>query len=247
MARTKSVKKSTKPVKATKATVSEVKSTSYLERLENEVQSNQSRLSLVLGALIVLVIGVLLFNYFNKPKSEVGPSNQDQNEEQSADVSPENLPGKYTIKEGDTLFLLAEKYYNDGYQYTEIAKANNLENVDSLVVGQVLEIPKLETASPSPEAAASVSPSPTPTESASPTPDTTQNMVSPDEKGAQIQTENWGAPITGTTYTVQAGDWLSTIAGRAYGDIFAFEKIAQANNIQNPDLIEPGTVLNLPR
>jgi len=53
--------------------------------------------------------------------------------------------------------------------------------------------------------------------------------------------------ITGDTYTVIEGDWLSTIAGRAYGDIYAFDKIAQANNIRNPDILEPGMVLKIPR
>ena len=37
------------------------------------------------------------------------------------------------------------------------------------------------------------------------------------------------------------------VAGRAYGDVMAFDKIVKANNIQNPDLIEPGTVLSIPR
>ncbi len=57
----------------------------------------------------------------------------------------------------------------------------------------------------------------------------------------------WGDKIDGNTYTVVTGDWLSTIAGRAYGDVMAFQKIASANNIANPDLIEPGTVLTIPR
>ena len=57
----------------------------------------------------------------------------------------------------------------------------------------------------------------------------------------------WGPKIEGNTYTVQEDDWLSKIAGRAYGDIFTFDKIAAANNLSNPDLIEPGMVLTIPR
>ena len=71
-------------------------STNYLDRIESEVQSNQSRLSLVLGALIVLVIGILVFNYFNKDRSEVDPA-QDTVQTSVEDVKPENLPGKYTV------------------------------------------------------------------------------------------------------------------------------------------------------
>src|SRR3989338_8300693 len=111
-------------------------STNYLDRIESEVQSNQSRLSLVLGALIVLVIGILVFNYFNKDRSEVDPA-QDTVQTSVEDVKPENLPGKYTVKEGDTLFTIAEKYYSDGYQYTKIAETNKLANSEIINTGQV--------------------------------------------------------------------------------------------------------------
>ena len=57
----------------------------------------------------------------------------------------------------------------------------------------------------------------------------------------------WGPKIDGATYTVVEGDWLSTISARAYGDIMSYSKIAEANNISNPDLIEPGQVLKIPR
>jgi nucleoid-associated protein YgaU len=57
----------------------------------------------------------------------------------------------------------------------------------------------------------------------------------------------WGGPISGDSYTVVKGDWLSTIAARAYGDVMLYNKIAQANNISNPNIIEVGTVLKIPR
>ena len=56
-------------------------------------------------------------------------------------------------------------------------------------------------------------------------------------------------------YTVQAGDWLSKIADKYYGNVFAFAAIVNANNartddgytdIADPDLIEPGWVLCIP-
>jgi nucleoid-associated protein YgaU len=51
------------------------------------------------------------------------------------------------------------------------------------------------------------------------------------------------------TYTVVAGDSLSKIAKREYGDASKWPKIYDANRdqIKNPDLIHPGQVLNLPR
>ncbi|MCL4365948.1 LysM peptidoglycan-binding domain-containing protein [Patescibacteria group bacterium] len=207
---------------------------SYLEKLENEVQTNQSKVSLVLGALIILVIGILVFNYFNRNKASLGPAQQSQTSEQE-NVSPDKLPGNYTVKEGDTLFSIAEKYYQDGYKYTEIAKANNLTNADQIEAEQVIKIPKLETqqAQASPEASA---------------PEASVSAETQESLGTGGgNTTIWGPRIEGDKYTVVEEDWLSKIAGRAYGDISAFERIAKANNISNPDLIEPGTVLVIPR
>ncbi len=186
----------------------------YLARVEGEIQSNQSKLNMVLGALIVLVVGILIFNYFNKSRPDLGPAQSTTSTDQQ-DVAPGNLPGKYTVKEGDTLFDIANTYYNDGYQYSEIVKTNNLTNPDTIETGQVLDIPKLENAILTPV--------------------------------MQTTDTEWGLKITENTYTVQEGDWLSTIAGRAYGDIYAYSKIAQANNIPDPDNIEVGTVLTIPR
>ncbi len=203
--------------------------TSYLDQVEAEVEANQSKLSLVLGALIILVVGVLVFNYFNKSSSEIGPS---QTTETTEDVAIENLPGKYTVKANDTLFLIAQKYYQDGYKYTEIALANNLTDVNSIETGQVLEIPKLEVP------VATTEPTITPEVSPPPAPIVT----------TQTDTTNWGPVIVSNTYTVVEGDWLSVIAARAYnGDIMAYTKLAEANKITNPDYIQPGMVLTIPR
>jgi len=62
-------------------------------------------------------------------------------------------------------------------------------------------------------------------------------------------------PTCVTIYVVQAGDWLSKIAGGYLGDVLAYDQIVAANNadpndaypdIQNPDLIEPGLQLCIP-
>jgi len=50
------------------------------------------------------------------------------------------------------------------------------------------------------------------------------------------------------TYTVVAGDSLSKIAKRLYGDANQWRRIFEANRdqIQNPDLIKPGQKLKIP-
>lgn len=256
----------------------------WFDKMQYDLQHNQSYLNLILGGLIIVVLGVLIFNYFNKPEGNLGPSQESQASVQpSGDVAKESLPGKYTVKAGDTLYSIAQKYYDNGYQYTKIMQENNISNENILSEGQVLEIPRLAEASASPTseelAAASSSPAPpasdgtllSPEASTNPSDlalqqssqpanqqpnqpamnqaNTAQNVDSTGSTGtggAENQTI-WGEKITGTTYTVQAGDWLSKIAGRAYGDVYQYDKIAKANNIANPDSIEVGTVLQIPR
>lgn len=220
----KNNKSANKRVTARKTLVSaqQISSSSLLDRVQSEIKSNQSYLNLVLGLLIILVAGILVINYFKKSQVNLGPAQQTTNEQvQAKDVEPNNLPGKYTVKEGDTLFNIAQAYYNDGYKFPEIAKANNIANSDAIEVGQVLEIPKVEVAQ--------------------------QATLAATGTGGATNDTMWGDKITGDTYTVVDGDWLSTIAGRAYGDIMAYDKIAKANNISDPNVIEPGTVLKIPR
>jgi len=52
----------------------------------------------------------------------------------------------------------------------------------------------------------------------------------------------------GKTYTVVAGDSLSKIAKREYGDGNAWKQIFDANRdiIKDPDLIHPGQTLKIP-
>lgn len=202
----------------------------YLEKISLEVSESQSKLSMVLGALIILVIGILLFNYFSRGKQSLGPAQS--TETQDSQDTAENSGGKYTIKEGDTLFLIAQKFYGDGYKFTELVKLNNLTNPDLIEVGQVLDVQKIETDNLSENTL-------------------TQNAVSTQINTTQTQisaeSTEWGPRITENKYTVVAGDWLSKIAARAYGDTMSYEKLAKANNMTDPNLIEPGTILSIPR
>ena len=63
--------------------------------------------------------------------------------------------------------------------------------------------------------------------------------------------EATATPVTSDverTYTVVAGDTLSKIAKREYGDAAKWKKIYEANKdtIKNPDLIYPGQTFKIP-
>jgi len=51
------------------------------------------------------------------------------------------MSAKYQVQVGDTLWVLAERFYGDGRLNTVIAVANDLADPDYIVVGQELEIP----------------------------------------------------------------------------------------------------------
>ncbi len=191
---------------------------SILERYQSELKTPGSYFNLIIGLLIVLIAGVLVMNYFKNSASDLGPAQQITNNQTTPpDVKPDSLPGKYTVKDGDTLFTIADKYYQDGYQYGYLVVENKLDNPNIITIGQVLTIPVIKT----------------------PT-------IAGGTGGAENQTI-WGEKITTDSYVVIQDDWLSKIAGRAYGDPMQFDKLTKANNIANPDLIEPGTTLKIPR
>ncbi len=234
--------------KSSKIKIEKLDSKKYLDRMSQEVQASQSRLSMILGVLIILVLGILFFNYFNRGKDNLGPAQNTQNTEQRQnDVALDQLPGNYTVKQDDTLFLIAEKYYKDGYKYNLIAQQNHLSDPNIIEVGQVLNIPKSSEAE-----AAAIAASPIPSDNPTSLAESLSSSaaITPSSQISQTDPSNfteWGPKITTTTYTVIEGDWLSKIAERAYGNIMTYNKIALANNITNPNLIEAGTVLTIPR
>lgn len=207
----------------------------FSSQMRTDLENKNAMLNLVLGALIIIVAGILVFNYFSKNRAANQSSETSSTAtQQAADVAKDALPGNYTIKTGDTLFTVAQSYYGDGWKYTEIIKANNLPNPDAIEVGQVVLIPKLDTAEAQP--------------TAMPSDTTMQPSTEPSVETTQVPDQTqWGPRIDGDTYTVQQGDWLSAIAGRAYGDPSQYIKIIQANNLTRPDNVEVGTVLKLPR
>ena len=49
----------------------------------------------------------------------------------------------YTIKSGDNLSKVSEKFYGTAAKYSEIAKANGIDNPDHIQVGQEIQVPPL--------------------------------------------------------------------------------------------------------
>jgi len=186
------------------------------KKQEERLLPREQIISTVLGMVVVVIVGTLVYRYFQKGQKEITISpelTQELVEREAGFVSGESLPTTYEIKEGDYLWKISERFYQSGYNWVDIAKENKLNNPDLLYVGQKLTIPDVKA------------------------------------RIATVDKLLVGTPIGTGEYTVQKGDWLSKIALRAYGDMFAWEKIYQANKDKigaNPHAIKPGLVLTIP-
>lgn len=203
--------------------------------LQKRFGSSESLISLALGLAVVLMLGSLVYNYFTNRSGLVSQNNQTNSTTTNGSTS---LPTKHTVIRGETLWTISEKYYNTGYNWVDIQRANNLTDADGIEVGQALDIP-VATPMISTTPASQV----TPVITATPVPTATVATT------GTVGTVTGGA--TGTvgakkTYKVVSGDSLWKIAVAQYQDGYKWSEIAKANNLRNPDLIYPDTVLTLP-
>lgn len=181
---------------------------------------NESTISMILGAVVVIIIGVIAYSYFRSNQTTLNPGTTSNIATTSGQVGTSlnavALPVTHTVASGENLWVIAEKYFKSGYNFVDIAAANGLANPSQIDVGQKLTIPKVSVREPL-------------TVTSAQAPTITQSR------------------IEGGTYTVVRGDDLWNIALRAYGDGYRWVDIAKANSLANPGLIFSDNVLTLPR
>lgn len=113
----------------------------------------ESYISITLGFLVVIVGGLLAYNYFSKNKAEQQPAQEAVSEQKTEEKT--ELPSTHTVVAGETLWSIAEKFYNSGYNWVTIAKENKIADPGTIEVGQVLSLPKAEVIRPTSENIAS--------------------------------------------------------------------------------------------
>ena len=182
--------------------------------------SSEEVISMVLGLVIVVVVVGLIFNYFQKNKGSVNIPGSNDKVTMSGDVDGNQESGVYVVIKGDSLWKIAEKKYNNGYAWTEIAKVNNLKNPGILEVGQKLVVPEKVSINSQ-----------------------EFKIVSQTTIG-QTQTIS-----PGSEYKVARGDSLWKIAVKAYGDGYQWVKIWQENKTKLPNAsgLEIGMTLTIPK
>ena len=151
------------------------------------------------------------------------------------EVLAKELPTTYKVVKGDDLWHISERFYNSGYNYVDIVSGNKLKNGNVIEVGMELVIPKVEprlTAKMKAERAAK------------------QEKVVKEEKVEKVAVKAAKISIEGGKYTTVKGDYLWSIAVRAYGDGYKWTAIYNANKKvvgRNPSLLYTGVELVLPR
>lgn len=190
----------------------------------SDFSAPRSYVSLAYGIITVVVLFVIVFlgirSIAQKNKGEIS-------DDASKIETISNISDSYVVQEGETLFSIAEKFYQNGELWPTIAAENKIQNPNALEKGTTLQIPKS---------------------------DKTEVMAEKDEVQEETEVQKPAVEpvqvadkVSGNTYTVVRGDNLWNIAVRAYGDGFRWVDIAKANNLANPDLIHAGNVFKLPR
>jgi nucleoid-associated protein YgaU len=215
------------------------------------VQERQTTLASGLAALLIIVVGFLIFNFFLNVNKDTTPQDEQTTSEEStnsADIALTTTPSttptpekssntgevspeggakvtenqEYTIARGDTLGTIAQKFYGDSKKWSDIAKANNLSDPNRIHPGNKLMIPKSESGT----VASSTTIKETPATGIG--------------SGGDVE------------YVVTQGDTLWQIADKFYGSGFEWYRLRDANpnlvsTLSNGrPLITPGQHLLIP-
>ena len=96
---------------------------------------------LILGAIIVIILGLLIVNFFSR-------KNEDISDGQQVDLSQqeESKPEEYKVVANDSLSKLADKFYGDIELWPVLARENNIANPNIIHVDSTLKIPSKDQA-----------------------------------------------------------------------------------------------------
>jgi len=123
---------------------------------------NDAKLGLVVGVGLVVAIAVLFFRRDLPPapaeQAPAGAAASTRPAPVASRPAANSVPAtdtglRHTVREGETLFSLAQRYYKDGRKFVDIYRVNQeaLTSPEALAPGTVLVIPGV--AEPTPPAA----------------------------------------------------------------------------------------------
>jgi nucleoid-associated protein YgaU len=112
----------------------------FLEKIRQNYQS------LILGFLVFLVVISIVVKFVKLPQVKLTTNKK------IPEVAKQEKPAKktvtYKIKEGDTLWAIAEEHFGSGFNAYDLALSNNLKNPDLIEIGQEIVIPSITPKQP---------------------------------------------------------------------------------------------------
>ncbi len=113
-------------------------------KYSTQIKISESYFSLFVGALVILFATFLVF-VFAKNKTYDKINTAASTHQELSSTSENNSTTKsYEVKTGDSLWAIAEKVYGSGYNWVDLAKANNLSNPGLIHTGNKLIIPVVQ-------------------------------------------------------------------------------------------------------
>ncbi len=113
----------------------------------DKFKQSEQLISMIMGILLVLLIGGFAYRYFQSqvktpptPETSSSETSQEKTESKKTETT---LPQKHQVARGENLWQIAERYYQSGYNWVDIARENKLTNPNLLLVGQELVIPNV--------------------------------------------------------------------------------------------------------
>lgn len=107
-----------------------------LKKFLKNIKLNESNISMVLGALVVVIVGILIVNYFKDRGDTL------------TGLDVQNVGSKeHVVVKGETLWSIAEDSYGSGYNWVDVKSENKLTS-DMIEVGQKLTLPDVAAKKP---------------------------------------------------------------------------------------------------
>ncbi len=109
----------------------------------NKLKLQESYAGLVLGAIIVIVLGLLVANYFSHSAGQIGIG--ESISQQPTEFS-KLQPKTYKVNAGDSLSAIAAKTYGSQDYWPVLAAANKIANPNLIYADTQLELPAIADA-----------------------------------------------------------------------------------------------------